>query len=145
MQNLITEDQIEQALLGRLAATSGWATLNCYTADPANSADGSGRADKREVILRDALRAAVLRLNPQLPQPVIDTALERLCDRRPAMTTVMANREVYDLLRHGIAVEFDDAQGRVQREKLRVIDFRDPARNDLLAVSQLWIKGERGY
>ena len=145
MPNLITEDQIEQALLGRLAAASGWATLNCHTADPANLADGSGRTDKREVILRGPLREAVRRLNPQLPEQVIDEALERLCDRRPAMTTVMANREVYDLLRHGIAVEFDDAQGRVRRERLRVIDFRDPACNDFLAVSQLWIKGERGY
>jgi type I restriction enzyme R subunit len=145
MPNLITEDQIEQALLGRLATASGWATLNCYTADPANLSDGSGRADKREVILRGPLREALQRLNPQLPEKVIDAALERLCDRRPAMTTVMANREIYDLLRHGIAVEFDDAQKRVQRERLRVIDFRDPARNNFLAVSQLWIKGERGY
>jgi type I restriction enzyme R subunit len=145
MPNLITEDQIEQALLGRLATASGWATLNAYTADPSDPADGSGRADKREVILRGPLREAAQRLNPQLPVQVIDEALEQLCDRRPAMTTVMANREVYDLLRHGIAVEFDDAQGRVQRERLRVIDFRGPARNDFLAVSQLWIRGERDY
>lgn len=145
MPNLITEDQIEQALLGRLAAAPGWATLNGYTADPGNPADGSGRADKREVILRGPLREAARRLNPHLPEPVIDAALDKLCDRRPAMTTVMANREVYDLLRHGIAVEFDDAQGRVQSGQLRVIDFRDPAHNDFLAVSQLWIKGERGY
>lgn len=111
MPNLITEDQIEQALLGRLAAAPGWASLNCFTANPASLADGSDRADKHEVILRGRLREAVVRLNPQLPAPVIDAALDRLCDRRPAMTTVMANREVYDLLRHGIAVEFDDAQG----------------------------------
>ena len=55
MPNLITEDQIEQALLGRLSAL-GWATLNCNTADPAHLADGSGRAEKRDVILRSPLR-----------------------------------------------------------------------------------------
>jgi type I restriction enzyme R subunit len=64
MPNLITEGQIKQALLGRLVAAPGWATLNCFTADPANSADTSGRVDKREVILRGPLREAVLRLNP---------------------------------------------------------------------------------
>ncbi|KAA0071701.1 type I restriction endonuclease subunit R [Rhodanobacter sp. T12-5] len=144
MPNLITEDQIEQALLGRLTALPGWSVLNCHTAEPDQMADGSGRADKRAVILRDRLRAAARRLNPELPEPVLDEALDRLCERRPAMTAVMANREVYDLLCHGIAVEFDDAQGRRRHERLRVIDFRDAARNDFLAVSQLWVKGERG-
>lgn len=144
MPNLITEDQIEQALLGRLSAL-GWTCLNCYTADPTDLADGSGRSDKREAILPGPLREAAQRLNPTLPAPVIDEALERLCDRRPAMSTAMANREVYDLLRHGMPVAFDDAQGRKQQEVLRVIDFRDASRNDFCAVSQLWIKGERGF
>lgn len=145
MPNLITEDQIEKALLGRLTAQPGWSALNCYTTDPDQLADGSGRVDKREVILRGRLREAARRLNPELPEPVLDEALDRLCDRRPAMTSVMANREVYDLLRNGLPVAFDDAQGRTRRERLRVIDFHDAAQNDFLAVSQLWIKGERGY
>lgn len=145
MPNLITEDQIERALIHRLVDQSGWATLNCHSADAADLNDGSGRGDKREVILRGPLREAAQRLNPQLGASVIDEALDRLCDRRVAMTAVMANREVYDLLRNGIAVEFDDAQGRKQQERLKVIDFRDAQQNRFLAVTQLWIKGERGY
>ena len=127
MPNLITEDQFEQVLLGRLATTSGGATLNCFTADPANPGEGSGRTDKREVILRAPLHAAAQRLIQQLPERVTSAALERLYDYRAAMTEVMASREVHDLLRNGIAVEFDDAQGCIQRERLRVIDFREVA------------------
>ena len=127
MPNLITEDQIEQALLARLTAQPGWSALNCYTADPEQLADGSGRADKRDVILRDRLREAARRLNPELPEPVLDEALDHLFDRRQAMTPVIANREVYDLLRNGFPVEFDDAQGRTRRERLQVIDFHDAA------------------
>lgn len=145
MPNLITEDQIERALLARLPALGRWTALNAYTADPADLNDGSGRSDKREVILRDRLGTATRRLNPTLPAAVIDEALERLCDPRRAMTAVMANKEVHDLLRNGMAVEYDDAQGRRQHARLRLIDFTDMAGNDFLAVSQLWIHGERGY
>src|SRR5690242_11502961 len=145
MPNLITEDQIERALLARLPALGHWATLNAYTSDPGDLDDGSGRRDKREVILHDRLAAAARRLNPALPDAVRDEALERLCDPRRAMTAVMANKEVHDLLRHGMAVEYDDAQGRQQHDRLRLLDFADMAANDFLAVSQLWIRGERGY
>ena len=59
MPNFISEDDIEQALLQRLQHLAGWNTLNCFTAQPDDLNDGSGRADKREVILADRLRAAI--------------------------------------------------------------------------------------
>ena len=61
------------------------------------------------------------------------------------MTLVAANQEVYDLLRDGIPVEFDDAKGQKQNERVRLIDFNEPDENRYLAVTQLWIKGERGF
>lgn len=145
MAKVITEDQIERALVARLTAGSRYASLDCHTADPADLNDGSGRSDKREVILRGPLRDAARRLNPDLPEAALDEALERLCDRRLAMHPLLANREIYDLLRDGIPVEFDDADGRRQQERVKVIDFSDPERNRLLAVTQLWIRGERSW
>jgi type I restriction enzyme R subunit len=50
MPNFISEDDIEQAMVQRLAQAYGYETLNCYTADPADLNDRSGRSDKREVI-----------------------------------------------------------------------------------------------
>ena len=47
MPNFISEDQIEQALLQRLQHVCGFDVLECYTADPADLNDGSGRKDKR--------------------------------------------------------------------------------------------------
>ena len=58
MPNFISEDQIEQAMVQRLQHLCGYDTLNCYTADPDDLDDGSGRTDKREVILRDRLRCS---------------------------------------------------------------------------------------
>jgi type I restriction enzyme R subunit len=141
MPNFISEDQIEQAILRKLQQC-GYEPLNCFTADAEELRDGSQRTDKREVIFRDRLLEAAIRLNPAIPEPVIEEALTRLIDTRQAMSPIVANREIDTLLRDGIPVEFDNADGRKEQERVRVIDFNDPEANRFLAVSQLWIKGE---
>ena len=142
MPNLISEDDIEQALLQRLQHVCGFDVLECFTADPADLNDGSGRLDKRDVLLPARLKAAAHKLNPHIPEQAVDTALARLADRRQAMSLVAANREVDGLLRDGIAVSFEDANGLRQQEQLRLIDFSATGgqNNEFLAVSQLWIK-----
>ena len=145
MPNFISEDQIEQALLQRLQHLHAFDSLDCYTEDPENLNDGSGRTNKRDVILVDRLKEAAIRLNPAIPVRVIEEALEKLLDRRQAMSLVAANQEIYNLLRDGIPVEFDNAQGQKQQESVRLIHFNQPDENRYLAVTQLWIKGERGF
>lgn len=145
MPNFISEDQIEQALVQQLQHLHGFDTLDCYTENAENLNDGSGRTDKRDVILADRLREAAIRLNPDIPPAAIEDALDKLLDRRQAMTLIAANREIYGLLRDGIPVEFDNAQGVRQQEQVRLLDFNTPDNNRYLAVTQLWIKGERGF
>ena len=142
MANFISEDQIEQALLQRLQHVCGFDVLECHTADPADLNDGSGRTDKRDVLLPARLKAAALKLNPQIPETAVVTALAQLADRRQAMSLVAANREVDSLLRDGIPVTFEDAQGKRQQEQLRLIEFsaQGVKNNQFLAVTQLWIK-----
>jgi type I restriction enzyme R subunit len=145
MPNFISEDQIEQALVQKLTHLHGFGSLNCNTNDPEDMNDRSGRANKRDVIFVDRVRDAAVRLNSTIPLPAIDNALETLLDRRQAMTLVAANQDVYSLLRDGIPVEFDDSKGQKQNERVRLIDFNNPAENRYLVVTQLWIKGERGF
>ena len=57
MPNFISEDQIEQALLQRLQHVCGYNALNCFTAQPDDLNDGSGRTDKREETQRVRLAA----------------------------------------------------------------------------------------
>ncbi len=144
MPNFISEDQIEQALVQKLHL-HGFDSLNCYTEDPDDLHDGSGRANKRDVILVDRVKEAAVRLNPDIPAKAIDDALEQLLDRRQAMSLVAANREIYNLLRDGISVEFDNVQGQKQQERVRLINFNNSDNNRYLAVTQLWIKSERGF
>jgi type I restriction enzyme, R subunit len=143
--NFISEDQIEQALLQHLQHQLGYDVLNCYTDDPDDVNDGSGRADKRDVVFVDRLRNAALRLNPGVPESAIDDAVSKLLEKRQAMTAVAANHEIDNLIRDGILIQFENKEGRTQDERIRVIDFQDPENNEFLAVSQLWVKGERGY
>ncbi len=143
MPNFISEDAIERAILKRLKQQFGFEVLNCYTAEADDLNDRSGRSDKREVIFGERLKEAALRLNKGIPETAIDEALANLADKRHAMSPIAANRQIDGLLRDGIPVEVENAQGKMEQERVRVIDFNDPGENRYLAVSQLWIKGER--
>ncbi|WP_224798115.1 type I restriction endonuclease subunit R [Idiomarina abyssalis] len=140
MPNFLSEDNIEQAMMQRLQHLYGYDVLNCYTRDAADLKDGSGRSDKREVILRDRLKAAADRLNPEVPENAIENALDQVCDRRQTMAMMMANRELDSLIRDGVRVEFKDSEGRNRKERVKLIDFDTPENNRFLAVTQLWIQ-----
>ena len=143
--NFISEDDIEQAILEKFNQRYGFELLNCMTAKVDDLNDGSSRKDKRDVILADRLKSACLRLNPTIPESVIDEVVDKVCDRRASMESVAANRELDNLIRDGVAVKFNDDKGRAQDEIVRLIDFDDSnvgagAGNEFLAVSQLWVK-----
>ncbi|MBL8405656.1 MAG: type I restriction endonuclease subunit R [Dechloromonas sp.] len=152
-KNFISEDDIEQGLIQRLQDLCGFNELNCFTADPDDLNDGTRRSDKREVILADRLREAVVRLNPQAPAHAVDQAMGQLLQPRTAMSLAAANREMDGLIRDGVPVtykpECGPLAGQTVTERLKVIDFDHPdpkaGRNEYLAVSQLWIRGEFGY
>lgn len=140
MPALITEDDVEQALIERLAAPDfGFQTLNCHTEQKETLPDGSGRTDKRDVVFRDRLKAALASLNPTLPEPAIEQAVATLTSSRSAMSPMAANRDIYELIRNGVPVTYRNVNGRDQPAQAKVIDFDTPAKNDLLSVTQLWI------
>ena len=145
MPSFISEDQIERALVQKLRQSHFFDSINCHTKDPEDLNDGSNRTNKRDVIFVDRVKEAALRLNQGIPEKTIDNALEKLLDRRLAMSLVAANQEIYGLLRDGIPVEFENAQGQAQQERVRLIEFNRPDENRYLAVTQLWVKGERGF
>src|SRR4051794_34907643 len=51
------------------------------------------------------------------------------------------NWRAYRLLVEGVPVEYRDASGAVRPVRARLIDFDDPANNDLLAVNQFTVQG----
>ena len=143
LPNFISEDQIEKAIVKVLTDKLGYKTINCFTSEVENLNDGSHRPSKQEVVFPEILKEKTVSLNKGIPENVIEDALSQLTKPRYAMSPVLANREVYNLIRNGIPVEYEGEDGRTEHESVKVIDFNNPESNDYLAVTQLWIKGER--
>ena len=143
MPNFISEDQIEKATVSLLKEKFGYRTLNGFTQEADDLNDRSNRSNKQEVVFLNILRAYAIKLNRNIPEPVIDEALSRLTAHRYAMSPILANKEVYGLIRDGIPVQYENKSGKTEHGIVRVIDFGNPKENDFLAVTQLWIKGDR--
>lgn len=146
MKNFLSEDDIEIAVMQTLGNQSlPWRQLNCFTAKQEDLNDGSNRKDKSEVVFKDILKDRLQRLNPKIPEIGIEQALAKLTAGRRATSLINANIEVYNAIRNGIQVNYDDDSGKEVFATVKVIDFNDPTENDFLAVQQLWIKGEICY
>ena len=136
-----TEDQlVEQPAIG-LFATLGWQTVTAME-EVFGEGGTLGRETKGEVVLVPRLRASLNKLNPALPPEAINSALDELARDRSAMSLEAANREVYGLLKEGIAVSVPDREhGGQKTERLRVVDWEHPGNNDFLLVSQFSVTG----
>jgi len=143
LPNFISEDQIEKATVKLLTERFRYRAVNCFTQEADDLGDRSNRASKQEVIFFDILKEYAVRINPCIPEAAIDDAISQLTARRYAMSPILANKEVYGLIRDGIPVEYQNEEGRTEHGRVQVIDFSNTAANDFLAVTQLWIKGER--
>ena len=135
----VSESTVEAVALDWLGAL-GWSVL--HGPDIAPDMPAAERADYGEVVLHGRLRAALARLNPELPDDALDDALRRLT--RPAGATLEArNRAFHRLLVAGVTVEHTGADGRVRGAQVRALDFSDPDANDWLAVNQFTVVENR--
>jgi type I restriction enzyme R subunit len=136
------EDSLVEQPAIQLFAELGWATLSA--SDEVLGVDGTlGRETKSEVVLAVRLRDALARLNPALPPEAISAVVDELSRDRSAMTPVAANRELWALMRDGVKVSVPDlAKGGLKTERVRVVDWDNPAANDFQLVSQMTVVGQ---
>jgi type I restriction enzyme, R subunit len=139
--NPYSEDQlVEQPAIG-LFTDLGWRTVAAGE-EVFGSTGTLQRETSGEVVLASRLRSALEQLNPDLPTEAIAAAMDDLTRDRSAMSLAAANREVYQLLKQGIALSVAEKEGRGQEpRRLRVIDWDDPANNDFMLVSQFSVTG----
>jgi len=97
---------------------------------------------KSDVVLIPRLKDALQKLNPDLPNEAIILAIEELTRDRSSLNPVVANKEVYKMLRDGVRVDIRQDDGEEETETVKVIDFDNPENNDFFLASQLWITGE---
>ena len=137
-----TEDQLVEQPAVQMFDALGWQTVSALD-ETFGSSGTLGRETKGDVVLVDRLRAALRRFNATLPSEAIDAAIDELTRDRSAMSLEAANREVYSLLKDGIAVSVPGGElGGQKTERLRVIDWEQPNQNDFLGVSQFSVTGQ---
>ena len=140
-----SEDRLVQATFAdHLERVLGWESIYAWHQETFGRDGTLGRFDKKEAVLTRDLRAALGRLNPDLPTTAIDDAMRDLAVYDVNRSTVQHNREFYRLLRTGVLVKYRDDHGRTKSARARVIDF-DNARgsNRFLAVRELEVTGRR--
>jgi len=106
-------------------------------------ADGGGaRASLDDVLIVAPLRAAIERINPQLPPSAVGDVVHQL-QTLSHPVTIKANQAFHKWLRGGLDVSYKQ-DGETVEDKAFLIDFQDPDANTFWVVDQLTIRGSKG-
>jgi len=145
-----SEDRLVQKTFAEhLQDVLGWESIFAHNDETFGPTGTLGRTSERDVILVRDLRAALLRLNPTLPESAIKQAVEIMTRVDFARSLIQHNREFYGYIRNGVPVEWRDANGETQYARAQVIDFKNgigadgKPNNRFLAVRELKIQGLR--
>ena len=145
LTSINSEDQLVQATFARhLEQVLGWDSIYAWNQETFGANGTLGRAGAKEAVLTRDLRAALERLNPDLPASTIDDAVQALTVYDVSRSMVQHNRDFYRLLRGGVPVQYQDTQGRLKTARAQVVDFDNaPGSNRFLAVRELKLTGIR--
>lgn len=141
MPKIITEDMIEQAAMKDLHERHKYTVLNCMTEDPDKLPDGTGRSDKRQVVLPDVMFKSLCRINPDIPTETVYAATDELCRTPVSGDLMLINYRNYQKFRNGITVEYEQ-NGKKTSNILHLLGYQDALNNNFTVASQMWIKGE---
>ena len=139
-----SEDRLVQATFAEhLQKALGWDSIYAWNQETFGPTGTLGRSSERDVALVRDLRAALARLNPQLPPSAIEEAVAKLTHHDFSRTLLQHNQAFYKLIRDGVPVGYRNAQGQLCHAQAAVIDFRNASNNRFLVVRELKITGLR--
>lgn len=141
MPKIITEDMIEQAAIKALQERHDYNVLNCMTEEPDTLPDGTGRKDKKQVVLPDVMFESLCRINPDIPEQTVRTVVDELCHTPVSGDLMQTNYQNYQKIRNGITVEYNE-NGKKTSNILHLLSYNDVLSNTFTVASQMWIKGE---
>ncbi len=147
MAKLITEDDIEQAILDKLKKEEY--DYNIIRCDPnpekkEDLNDGTGRTSKTDCILPDVLKQSLVSINPDILEPLIDEKIKELSSNFDGSDLEDVNYNLYNKIRNGIKLTVVK-DGVEDFEFIKLIDFEHPEKNTFTAVSQMWIQGRYNW
>jgi type I restriction enzyme, R subunit len=127
---------------------AGWETLAleelfelCWeTGAGKDFAPGTGqRQTWADLVLVEDLRAAIERLNPDLPTSAVTEAVRAATDVA-SREAFAENRAAHERLIHGIrSISYTDSFGAEHNPTVRLVDLHDPDRNVYRAINQVLV------
>jgi type I restriction enzyme R subunit len=140
-----SEDRLVQTTFAdHLRDKLGWESVYAWNDENFGLGGTLGRKDTTEAVLTRDLRAALERLNYDLPTSAIDAAMRALTVNDFSHSMVQHNQDFHRLIRNGVPVSYRDAAGHLRNARARVIDFDNkPGSNRFLAVRELKLTGLR--
>ena len=138
-----TEDTlVQQTTAEYLEERLDWESVYAHNHEDFGPDSLLGRASDREAVLTRPLRAKLATLNPGLPDAAYDDAVRQITATDASQGIAAANRDKYALMRDGVRVAFRNHKGELVHERIRLLDFDDPANNHFLCVRELWVRGD---
>lgn len=130
----LNESHIEVADIDLFVKELGYTHINAWEKQLI------GRNSLKDVVLVDRLKISLQKLNEHIPESEIDYAIKELTKSRVSLTPVLANKEVYELIKNGVPVTYKNNKGREETNYVKVLDLGPENKNDFLIVSQLSIE-----
>ena len=119
-----SEDGLVETATHQVLEELGWTVKTAWKKETFGSEGLLGRENKSEVILRRYLLAALKKLNGELPETAYHQAIEAIEQKNADKTLGRINKEKYDLLKEGVSVSYTNADGQLEKKKLKVFDFK---------------------
>jgi type I restriction enzyme, R subunit len=131
----LNESHLELAVLGWLQPL-GYAIL--FGPEIAPNTPGAERLGYGDTVLVGRLRAAVERINPQLPAEVVEEVVRKVV-RTETPSLVENNHRFHQRLVDGVDVQYAGADARMVHDKAWLVDWEDIEKNDWLALNQFTV------
>jgi type I restriction enzyme R subunit len=130
----ILESGFESVVLTLLAEMG----FSCHGGDAFDPDSSGERESYHGAMLPGRLKAAVARINPDLPPEAVDAAANAVLDFR-FTEMVQENQRIHRLLVDGVPVEYQRG-GETIHDRARLVDWKD-THNEWLAVNQFVVVG----
>lgn len=128
-----SEDKLIEQTAIEIFHSLGYDYLNCYEEKFGKEGD-LGRETRSEVILILRLKEFLRKLNPTLSEEDLENAINILLKDRSILNPVNASKEIYNLIKDGINIRVKKEDRIESIERVKVIDFDNPEKNDFLLV-----------
>ena len=123
----------------RLVRDIGWEVV--YGPNIAPDSDKPARDAYNQVILENVLTAAIIRLNPHLPEECTEQVLSQLL-KPQSLDLQVNNHAFHEMLIKGVPVTYKK-DGETEHDHAFLIDFENVKNNRFQAINQFTVTGTK--